>query len=61
MNKADKTLGFQTLMLSAMKLLDGLSLDNLSFHRSDCKMNPDLSCAQRTLLPQGQSLSLPLN
>jgi len=36
MNKADKIPGFQTLLLSAMKLLESLSLDNLSFHISKC-------------------------
>lgn len=34
MNKADKTPGFQTVLLLAMKLLESLTLDNLPFHMS---------------------------
>lgn len=62
MNKADKTPGFQTLLLSAMKLLECLSLDNLSFHTSVIfRISLDLSPAWGTLSPLGQPLSLTLN
>lgn len=38
MNKACKVPGFQTLLCLAVKLLESLSLDNLSFHLDKCNI-----------------------